>query len=123
LKEVLLESSDKITRGLGALGGQASLFGEQSVAELGSKPLDLPLYTLFHLLHLHHILLIECLTIERHGSLHYGLKELDPWVKAPWLHHVLSDLELVARIEYLADQVYNLARALTLVERVDHSVD
>jgi hypothetical protein len=123
LKEVLLEGRDKITRGLGTLGGEASLFCEQPVAELCCEPFDLPLNTLFHLLDLHHILLIECLTFERHGSLHYGLKELDPWVQAPWLHHVMSDLELVARIEYLANQVHNVARALALVERVDYSVD
>ena len=119
----MLEGSDKITRGLGALGGQASLFGEQPVAELCSKPFDLPLNTLFHLLHLNHILLIECLTIERHGSLHYSFKELNPWVEAPWLHHVMSDLELVARIKYLAYQVYNVARPLALVKRVDYSID
>ena len=123
MKEVVLEGRDEITRGLWALGGQASLFIEQPVAELGSKSLDLPLYALFHLLHLQHILLIECLTLERHGSLHYGFEELDPWVEAPWLHHVVSHLVLIARIEYLAYQVDYLARALALVERIDHSIN
>lgn len=123
MNEVVLKGCVEITRGLGTLGGQASPFNEQPIAELGSKALDLPLYTLFHLLHFQHILLVESLTLERHGSLHYGFEELDPWVEAPWLHHVVSHLVLVARIEYLADQVDNLARPLALVEGVDHSID